>query len=61
MIADYTYSQPVRIRYGFGRMIPLLRETLDEMQLRSTIIVCGKHFEECVKIGVRNQGLGAGG
>ncbi len=49
MIADYTYSQPVRIRYGFGRMIPLLRETLDEMQLRSAIIVCGKHFEESAR------------
>ena len=43
MIAEYTYSQPVKIYFGEGRFAQL-GAILDELGSQRCVIACGRHF-----------------
>ena len=43
MIAEFVYSQPVKIWFGEGQFARL-GEILGELGCRSCVIACGKHF-----------------
>ena len=43
MIADFVYSQPVKIWFGEGQFARL-GEILSELGSRSCVIACGRHF-----------------
>ena len=40
---DFVYSQPVKIYFGAGKL-EQLREVLDELGVKSCVLVCGHHF-----------------
>ena len=43
-MADFIYSQPVKIWFGKGKLA-MLPAVLDELRIEKCVLVCGRHFQ----------------